>query len=97
MLGRRLRLGIVVPVLLAIAAVAFMAVNEAANASTSPPKVVWGDKQCLSCHSDLATLKKMQWKKDDPTFCQAAYDKLQKEQSSNTPAAPGWYGSNPKK
>ena len=87
MLRRKIRLDIAVPSLFALAAVAFIFVNQAASASTETPRTVWGDKQCLSCHSDLATLKKMQDKKADPTFCQAAYEGILKQQGAATARA----------
>jgi len=80
MLRRTVRPQIAAPILLAVAAIGFIVANQAATAATQTPKTVWGDQQCLQCHRDTSTIKKMQEKKADTQFCKAAYSQLLKEQ-----------------
>jgi hypothetical protein len=97
-INRKIRLSFALPIILAFSALAFGVVNQRANTVTDTPKTVWGEQQCLSCHSDLATLKKMQEKKGDPTFCQAAYDRILKNQASSPiKGQPTWGRPSPNK
>ncbi len=65
---------------LAVAFTFFSIANSRAEASTAPKPYVWTNEECLSCHTNETVLKLMQSKRGDPTYCQAAYDRLVKQQ-----------------
>jgi hypothetical protein len=67
-----------VPVVLAFTVGAFALDRHSADVSDQKSVQVklWTNEECLKCHTDQATLTKMQSKRGDRTYCQAAFDAL---------------------
>jgi hypothetical protein len=61
--------------------------ERAATAATDVKPTVWDGKACLRCHTDKQTLKLMQDKAGESTYCQAAYDELTAHGKSNAYSA----------
>jgi hypothetical protein len=68
------------PIVLAFGACLYSFDNYAAEAKvqTKAQGVIWNNADCLQCHTDALTLKRMQDKRGDASYCQAAYDELTK-------------------
>jgi cytochrome c peroxidase len=77
---------VVLPVVVAVAVIGFGQANNAAEAANAPkPAKVWSNEECLSCHVNKHILLQMQSKRGDPTYCQAAYDRLIKQRAAGKP------------
>jgi len=88
MLKRKIPMTIALPLVLTIIVAGVLIDNRIATATTETKPTYWRGEDCLKCHTDAKTLKKMQDKSGDPTFCQATYDRLTK--AKGTQAAPKW-------
>ena len=94
MLKRKIPLAIAVPFLLVLIGGFFLLDDRAATAATAVKPTVWNNDDCLKCHVDKAILKKMQDKAGDPTFCQAAYDRLTHAKTGQEKKDPGYNSVN---
>jgi len=79
---------IALPIILSVAGLLYAFDNKASDEATSDKPKVWSNEECLSCHVNERVLKQMQSKRGDPTYCQAAYDKLIREQGGKDSAYP---------
>jgi len=83
LLKRKVPIWIALPTVLIIGATFYSVDNRKAEASLSSPAKVWSGEDCLKCHTDKKILLRMQDKRGDPTYCQAAFDQLFKLQDSS--------------
>ena len=88
MLKRKIPISVALPLVLAIIAAGVLIDNRIATATTETKPTCWRGEDCLKCHTDPVTLKKMQDKAGDPTFCQASYDRL--THAKNPITQPKW-------
>jgi len=80
---RKVPIWIALPIILAVGGSLYSLVNTRAEASTLKQAKVWSNEDCLKCHTNKKVLSRMQDKRGDPTYCQAAYDKLIKLQDED--------------
>lgn len=71
MFRKSIKLSVALPIVLAVGATFFMIDNSLATASVAPKKQDVGEDYCLKCHVDMKTVKGMQDKRADPTYCAA--------------------------
>ncbi len=84
MLQRKLSWSVILPVIIAVIGIGFAMTNHVAEAASAPKTAkVWSNEECLSCHTNQRVLSLMQSKRGDPTYCQSAFDRLQKARGLN--------------
>jgi|GEM_PF-2034926 len=66
----------------AIGSFLYMMVDQRAEAATTQKPKVWSNEECLQCHTNKKVLRRMQDKRGDPSYCQAAYDRMAKDSAA---------------
>ena len=68
----------------AIGSFLYFLVDQKAEAATVKTPKVWSNEDCLHCHNNKKVLRRMQDTRGDPTYCQAAFDRLAKNPDGAT-------------
>ncbi len=94
MLRKKVPFWFAIPVVFGLASVLYAVDNSVSEKAVHPKAVVWSEEDCLKCHLNTKTLKRMQSKRGDTSYCQATYDRLTKDKPDTAKAASGYKSDN---
>lgn len=78
MLKRKVPIWIALPIIVSVVIFLYTADNNRAEAASMKKPKIWSSDDCLNCHKTKKILARMQDKRGDPAYCQAAFDRLSK-------------------